>query len=102
MSDEYLPYSRPGTSQAAAESQRGTSANKREQVYAYIVASGGEGATVDEIAEATGIYRYTVAPRVTELERAGRIVDSKQTRPTPRRKQAIVWIVPLGQVALRL
>lgn len=44
-----------------------------------------------ELAESTGLYLYTVSPRVTELVKKGLVRDSGERRTTTRGRKAIVW-----------
>jgi hypothetical protein len=62
----------------------------RAQVYAYLVAHP-TGATADEIAAAINYSILTVRPRVSELRRQGRILDSGVRRKNISGKSAIVW-----------
>lgn len=54
----------------------------RELVYAHALARGERGITADEIAELWGCSPNHVAPRISELKKAGRLVRSEQTRKT--------------------
>lgn len=61
--------------------------------------------TAEEAADAMGRYLYTVAPRITELQKLGLVRDSGERRMTRRRRRAVVWeAVPRGasQLALSL
>jgi hypothetical protein len=61
-----------------------------------------DGLTDDEIAEQTGLYRYSAAPRRYELRDRGLVVDSGDRRLTPHGRRAIVWqITGLGRLALQ-
>lgn len=54
-------------------------------------AAGAVGLTDDELAVATGEYRYTIAPRRRELVMHGWLEDTGARRPTSRHRFAIVW-----------
>lgn len=47
--------------------------------------------TAAELATALDEYLYSVAPRVTELQRGGWVEDSGERRDTVRARAAIVW-----------
>jgi hypothetical protein len=73
--------------ESTPESER---AAMRERVFRFILARGEYGATADEIAVAFASFHNTVAPRLSELKQEGRIVPSKETRPTRLGRQARV------------
>lgn len=58
-----------------------------------IAAAEPDGLTDVELAAATGVYLYSIAPRRTELLHAGWLDDSGRRRPTPQRRPAIVWVL---------
>lgn len=82
----------PGTSGVAADRIAGLAAKQRADVLAVIVNAGAFGATDAEIETATGIRAQSVSPRRGELRTQGVIVDSARRRPTPRGRQAVVWV----------
>jgi hypothetical protein len=47
--------------------------------------------TVDETCRITGLPRYSLQPRFTELRKAGAIRDTGQRRPNVSGAKAIVW-----------
>lgn len=49
-------------------------------------------ATMEEVADATGLSIVTVSPRFRPLERAGKIVNRGQRRMNRSGRTAIVWI----------
>jgi hypothetical protein len=49
------------------------------------------GMTHGELAEATGEYLYSIAPRVTELQRDGLVADTGRRHTTDRGRPAVVW-----------
>ena len=60
-------------------------------VLDFLRLQGEHGATDEEIAEATGLYLYTSAPRRGELCINGYVEDSGDRRCTVRGRRAIVW-----------
>lgn len=76
----YVPNS--ATSEAAASAARAGAPKMRERVAAYVLGTGYEGATRDEIADALFKPINSVTPRVTELLSVGILVRSGATRPT--------------------
>ena len=62
----------------------------REKVFAFVAAQP-NGATNEEIASALAMKIQTVCPRVFELRRSNRLVDSGQKRPTASGSPAKVW-----------
>lgn len=59
-----------------------------------ITASGANGLTADEAAEAVGLDRWSIQPRVSELRAKRLIADSGQRRRNATGKRAIVWVLP--------
>ncbi len=59
---------------------------------ATVVAAGTGGLTAIEAAAVTGLDRYSLQPRLSELRRKGLVVDSGKRRRNPSGRQAIVWI----------
>lgn len=55
---------------------------------------GARGLTADECAEAVGLDRWSIQPRVSELRRKLLIVDSGARRFNSSGKRAIVWTLP--------
>ena len=66
------------------------SGTQRLRVLDAITASDG-GLTDPEIAETTGLYLYSAAPRRNELVLGGWVEDSGVRRDTGRGGDAIVW-----------
>lgn len=62
--------------------------------FEQVSAAGRNGLTAHELAAATGIPREATRPRLSELRRKGRIVDSGCRRPNASGKRAICWILP--------
>jgi hypothetical protein len=50
-----------------------------------------EGLTNEELAAETGIYLYSIAPRVPELRRDGYVEDTGRRRTSGRGRPVIVW-----------
>lgn len=86
-----MPPSVPvDTSRAAAVSMRRAAGPLAQRVYRYIQEQGEHGATNEEIEYALGMSGNTVRPRVDDLKKAGRIVDSGARRRTRSGRQARV------------
>lgn len=64
---------------------------QRMIVLLAIGAAGDYGLTDQEIAEQTGLYLYSAAPRRNELLRGGWVEDSGYRRDTGRGGQGIAW-----------
>ena len=64
----------------------------RKKTYDAIAAAGAIGMTPIECSEKTGLERWTVQPRFTELKKLGLIVDSGMRRRNPSGRNAIAWI----------
>lgn len=75
-----IPHNGTETSRAAAERIRPEARRMREVIYAAIKAAGFQGLTRPEIEAKTGYAGNTVRPRVIELRRATRVVDSDRKR----------------------
>lgn len=85
MTQTELDFDRPHngtpTSIAAADSQSPRkTAIDRERILAYVRSAGG--ATRDEIEVGLGMQGNTVRPRVWELVRAGKLVETEAKRKT--------------------
>jgi hypothetical protein len=66
----------------------------QQQVYNFIVSCGEHGATVFEVMDGIGNdCKDSVAPRITELKEAKRVVDSGMRRRSPRKRKnrVTVW-----------
>lgn len=89
-----LPFQRHSeTSRAAAESMEPAANTLRFKVLDAIRASCGAGYTDEELQVGLKMAANTERPRRRELERAGLIRDSGQTRPTLSGRAAVVWVV---------
>lgn len=56
--------------------------------------AGAHGRTADEAAEACGMDRWSIQPRVSELKAKGLITDSGLRRANVTGRNAVVWVVP--------
>jgi predicted ArsR family transcriptional regulator len=81
-----------GPSEQAAETMRGTANKMRAAVLAQIAKCPG-GATADEIANALGLSILSVRPRVSELNRTGKIKQTGARRKNESGMTATVWRV---------
>lgn len=79
------------TSKAAAKSIAPVKETVREKILKYIKARGINGATIEEIANATGIRIQTVCARRNELDYMGEVYDSGVRRVTSSGRYATVW-----------
>jgi transcription initiation factor IIE alpha subunit len=66
----------------------------QRSVLAVIEAAGARGATGDQIARELGWDKYRVRPRTAELRKLGKIIDSRQRRPSDSGISSIVWTLP--------
>lgn len=78
------------TDRAAAYAVMPRTGTQRRRVLAAI-ALAEDGLTDHELADATGLYLYSAAPRRTELLRGGWVRDSGIRRATPLGADAVVW-----------
>lgn len=86
------------TSKAAAKSVAPTKETVRDKILKYIRSRGTDGATIEEIANATGIRIQTVCARRNELDFMGDVYDSGVRRTTSSGRYATVWFA----IGLRL
>lgn len=82
----------PPTSRFAAASIIGVAANLRDQVHAFLIGRGLQGATAQEVEQALGLSGNTVRPRLVELRKSKRIITLGELRPTSAGRQAVVWL----------
>lgn len=69
----------------------------RLKALAAFRTAGSAGLTDQELADVTGLYLYTVAPRRVELVRQGWLSDTGERRTTARGRAAVVWaLTPAG------
>ena len=89
------------TEQAAALAALPRSGTNRMRALAALALAGVDGLTDHELADATSIYLYSVAPRRVELVKGGWVVDSGRRRETPNGSPAVVWVLsPAGRARL--
>jgi transcription initiation factor IIE alpha subunit len=93
MPDPSLPLYVPSsdTSYAAARSVRHTVPAQRELVFGMLVARGPS--TAEELEVGLGLAGNSIRPRLVELRRDGRVVDTGRRRRTQSRRYAVVWAV---------
>lgn len=88
---ETIGYQSTETSFNAAVRAAVNARNVRDRVAAVLAERGPM--TADEIAAVLGLSILTVRPRVTDLNKAGRIEDTGARRQTGSGNAAIVWRV---------
>ena len=79
------------TSRKAAISMHHETPSLRVKVYGLLLTFGGM--TAEEIQTAMNTSGSTIRPRIWELRKEGRVVDSGETRPTRSGRQATIWRV---------
>ena len=89
---EPLPHSGSPTSKAAADSMKPLAGQQRERVRQFFVECGQHGATQQEAELALDIPGNSIRPRCKELEEAGEIQNSGNTRKTTSGRAAAVWV----------
>lgn len=67
---------------------------RQHLVLAYLAEHGPS--TQDEISEGLGLRIQSVNPRVNELARMRKVVDTGMTRATSSGRQAVLWSIPAG------
>jgi predicted ArsR family transcriptional regulator len=77
------------TSYAAAKAKAATAPAQREQVYATLYAHGA--LTAEQLADHLGLSGDSIRPRLVELRREERVVDTGQRRRTRAGRFAVVW-----------
>jgi len=89
-----LPFIKTSdTSVEAAQSMRTRAPDLRELVFSYFKRHRG-GLTCDEVEALSGLSHQSASPRIFELAKAGRIVDSGKRRRTRGGRGAVVYIIP--------
>lgn len=63
-------------------------------VLGVIGKAGRHGAIGDEIADRLGWEKFRVRPRISELRKVGKIIDSGRRRKGAAGVSAIVWVTP--------
>ncbi len=64
----------------------------RIKVLQYLQSKGTVGATGEQVAEGIDEWLYSVKPRITELVRADRVIDSGRRIKNSRNRNEIVWV----------
>lgn len=95
MTDRYPDF--PGfkatdTSQEAAEAISEHLGRLQAMTFATVLNAGSNGLTAHEACDALAMDRVAIQPRLSELRRKGRILDSGQRRRNASGKRAVVWI----------
>lgn len=67
------------------------SGTQRRLVLAAIAAAGADGLTDGEVADQTGLYLYSAAPRRYELMQGGWVMDTGKRRDSANGGTSIVW-----------
>lgn len=77
-----VPHNGTETSRKAARAvrERGTDTTQKGRILALLLASRAEGMTRSQLANAAGIRESTVGPRVAQLIREGKAVETGMTR----------------------
>jgi hypothetical protein len=89
------------TSEAAADSLKGTVSRLRREVLAAVVAAGMVGLTCEELCKQTRLAANTARPRLWELEGMGYIAKSGTKRRTHSGRQARAYVATsVGAAAL--
>lgn len=84
------------TRRAARHLAHGHANSARERVYAAIVGTGSQGATLDDVERVTGLPRSSVSARRNELTAAERIVDSGRRRISKYGAPVAVYVAASG------
>lgn len=84
----------PQTAFAAAAAIREKVFPIREKAFTVVAEREAYGATGGEVAEALDLHVSQVRSRLSELEAAGRIVESGRTRMGDCNVQVTVWVIP--------
>jgi hypothetical protein len=79
------------TSRAAAMLMEGSAGTMRSQIYTLLLGCLPGGFTDEEGQEMLSMSGNTYRPRRVELQEVGLVIDSKLTRPTRAKRQAVVW-----------
>jgi hypothetical protein len=82
------------TSKAAAESMQKSVVKLRELVLSAVGLAGAAGITCDGVEMVTGLTHQTISPRVNELAKAKKIVDSGRKGLTRSNRKAVKWVLP--------
>lgn len=86
------PYSREGTSRAAAEAIVPHLNMLQAKVLDYVRSRGDDGAICEEVENALALRHTTSSPRLLELERKGLVIVTERTRPTSSGRKAQIYV----------
>lgn len=92
LGDRPAPHNGTPTSRGAARAIRHRAQTIRLKIYDLLVSRGANGATREEVEQATGFVGNTVRPRIVELVEAHLVQESGRTRPTVAGRAASVLV----------
>lgn len=81
----------PETSREAAEAIAPMARNHRDQILAVIKEAYPESRSSDQIASAIGLSPYSVRPRVSELQAAGKIERTDDRAKNEGGRSVVLW-----------
>ncbi len=89
------PTHHPGTDteRVSADLIRPRAGTLRARALTALQAAEPYGLTDDELAEATEVYLYSIAPRRVELTKRGWVMDSGNRRTSSHGRPAVVWVL---------
>jgi hypothetical protein len=79
------------TSRDAATKVAPVAKTQRDKVLAALIEAYPEGRSSDQIADATGITRYSVRPRISELVAAGKVQATELRTRNGDGNQVVIW-----------
>lgn len=82
-----------GGSPAAAAMVASTVKARRQAVLDLLSVAGPAGATAEEIADRLEKLPHDITPRISDLRKAGRVVDSRRRRENRNGIKITVWIL---------
>ncbi len=87
-------YQNTETSKAAARSMVSIAETRREEVFSKISASSFKGITAEQIRKSLELScNCKVYPRISELRKKGRILDSGRKRRNENGRLATIWTI---------
>ena len=92
LGDAHARRSDPVSSHAAGIAITDKTAGLYAQIHAWLQPRWQLGGTTLEIAEATGLDRVTVSPRMRPMEKLGLVRRSTEKRAGPSGVASVVWI----------
>jgi predicted ArsR family transcriptional regulator len=84
----------PKTAFDAADSMTEVAASIRGRVFGAVSERADQGAIGDDVAAALELHVTQVRSRLSELHRAGKIVESGRTRVGASGRRGTVWVLP--------